>query len=118
MTINLKNIELINELYLHDMELMDIKINYFSHITEIFLNSPKDGNHVLIFKHMQSFTIEVFEPWGEGSYINEISVIAPCHGNLININNEQVITTGSFLTEILINSGDKIRILSTELIFK
>lgn len=41
MIISKKNIQSFNGLYLHDMELLDIRINYFEHKVEILLNDQQ-----------------------------------------------------------------------------
>ena len=45
MVINKNSIELMNELYLHDMKLRDIKIDYNDHKVEISLIDPENVNH-------------------------------------------------------------------------
>jgi hypothetical protein len=114
MVVTLKNVELISELQLHDMELLDIKISYFNHSVEIFLRPPQGNDHTLMFNRIQSFSIEAFEPWGEGIYLNKIDVKTPCQ----DVFADNVVAEEAFLIEILLNSGDKIKILSSEMHFE
>lgn len=113
--INKKNIQSLNELDLHDMELLDIKIDYSSHKVEISLKERQKYIHILLFEHMQSFSIDGFEPWGEGMYVSEVKAITTFPESLIKKDDECVIDEEAFLTEILINSGDKIKVLSTHI---
>jgi len=117
MIINLKDIELINHIYLHDMKLLDISIDYAGHKVNIILFDEQEKTHTLIFDNMQNFSINRFEPWGEGAYVNEIKAITSCLDKVIDIGNECVIDNEAFVTEVLLNSGDKIEILSTQIQF-
>jgi len=119
MIIKKENIESIKELYLHDMKLLDIKIEYCNHNAMILLcDEPKKKNHRLLFKHIQSFSIERFEPWGEGVYLSQVTIADANIEEMIKIDEESLVDKNAFLVEILINSGDKIKILSSEVLFE
>jgi hypothetical protein len=98
--INKNNFEFLGELYLHDMELSDIMIDYKAHLANIILLSNSNDKNNLQFEGLKQFSIGIFENWGEGMYINEI------------INS--IVKDNYISTIILLNSGDKIEILSKE----
>lgn len=64
---------------------------------------------------MQSFLIEIFEPWGEGIYVSEVKTITSNIESIIKLENGCTLDKEAFITEILINSGDKIQIISTKI---
>ncbi|NHM33613.1 hypothetical protein [Neobacillus terrae] len=99
-----------NNLDLHDAELRDIYCSYDLHEIEIpvIIDTPKKRQikSKLKFIGVLNFNLSFLEPWGPGIYINEMK-ISEGEGNFNkNIN-----------CEILLNSGDKIKIISSEIIY-
>jgi len=113
--INKSNLETLNEIYLHDMELFDINIDYAGHKVEIHLYDEQKNKHKMIFEHMQYFLISGFEPWGEGMYVNEVKTITTGIENLIKTDGEYDVNADAFMMEMLLNSGDKINIISNKI---
>jgi hypothetical protein len=104
MIYTLKNYRDINSIYLHDFELKDITINYNS--KELTINLSSIDNKIFLFNiKFYSFSIEGYEPWGEGIYIDSFSIDS--------------YTSKSELEciemELLLNSGDKLKILAKEI---
>lgn len=100
----------VNNLDLHDGELKDIYCSYDHHEIEIpvTLDTPHKKNikAKLKFTGVLTFSISFLEPWGSGIYINEIKVVK-CGG----------MSTEALNCEILLNSGDKISIHSSEIYY-
>lgn len=113
--INKNNLETLNELYLHDMELLDIKVDYFGHKVEVHLCDKQKNKHDMMFEHLQYFLLTGFEPWGEGMYVSEVKAITTDIENLIKMADDCVINSDAFMIEMLLNSGDKINIISNKI---
>ena len=109
------NLETLNELYLHDMELLDIKVDYFGHKVEVHLCDEQKNKHDMIFEHMQYFLLTEFEPWGEGMYISEVKSTTTGIESLVKMADDCIINTDAFMTEVILNSGDKIAIISSKI---
>lgn len=106
------NKDLIGQLDLHDAEVSDVICNYANRLVKmpVILHSPNKDNvkALLEFKQVSFMDISFIEPWGAGYYINEITTnVIPPHDSL----------AGSFSLEILLNSGDKIRVVTQKLIY-
>ncbi len=94
-----EDIKALNELYLHDMELLGIKINYFGRIVEVSLNDEQKNKHALLFGHMQNFSMTGFEQWGEGMYVSKVKVITSCIENIVKGTNDYVMNYNGFMTK-------------------
>jgi len=115
MIITANNIEALEALDLHDTELLEIAIDYAAHKANISLKNEHGNKYILLFERMQYCSITGFEPWGEGMYVSEINGTLNCANLIAKLCNDYVIHEDSFMTMILLNSGDKIEILSGEL---
>lgn len=98
--IDANNIEK-NELYLHDVLLNDIKIQYLKKEIYFSLTLPaelpqrkQEEKAVLVIKEMLYFKLSANEPWGMGSYIFSVEG-KPYKKGFVKI-------------ILLLNSGDKI----------
>lgn len=106
MIYDLKNYQDLNSLYIHDYELKDISVDYNSKALRI--NLLNTNNQLTRFNiKFYSFYIECFEPWGEGIYIDSLSV------SLHRLDSERECMN----LDLLINSGDKLTILAKEIEF-
>lgn len=94
------------------MELSNINVDYYRHRVEVVL-VEREKKYIIIFDCVQMFSVEIFEPWGSGVYVSEVRVITSDIEELVKLNKESVIDEEAFLIEILLNSGDKISIIST-----
>lgn len=106
MIYSLKNYQDLNSIYLHDYELKDILVDYNNKkLTIKFLSTD---NKINIFNiKFYSFYIECFEPWGEGIYIDSFTVSLHCLESDIEC----------IEMELLLNSGDKVKIIAKEINF-
>ena len=96
----------LNSLELHDSRISIIQCDYDKHIVivPILLDSPKYKNveAKFLFLGVKKVSVDIYEPWGAGVYVNEVSV------------NEDIQAgkNKTFSTRILLNSGDCIFIES------
>jgi len=101
------------EMHMHDMELGNIEINYVDNIVVIYLFDDRKRKLKLIFKCMQYFSIDGFEPWGAGMYVNDVRAITTDNDIKTMFLGGNMVSSEAFVTEILLNSGDIVRVLST-----
>ena len=107
MIYTLENYQDLNSLYLHDSELKDIIVDYNS--KELIINLLDSDKKKYSFNiKFYFFFIECFEPWGEGIYIDSFSIAHHCHESGIEC----------IKMELLLNSGDKLKILAKEICTK
>ncbi len=112
MALLIDNAAAVGQLSLHDMELLDIKISYAEHLAELQLcevEQSRRTTHRLIFEQMQRFSITADEPWGAGMYVHEIKA-APCQDD-----SQSESDGAAFVTELLLNSGDVIQVVSSRI---
>lgn len=100
------------DLYLHDAKLSTITCHYLDHRVEIPLKlGHRCGDAVLNFEGVSHIDITLCEPWGAGGYISEV---------LVSDSTEKSVSqdgAGGFLTTILLNSGDNIRLRAERLTY-
>lgn len=98
----------VKNLDLHDAELRDVYCSYDKHEIEIpvIIDAPGKRNvkSKMGFFGVCNFSISFLEPWGQGVYINEIKILEG-EGEF----------TKKLCCELLLNSGDKITIISDEI---
>lgn len=91
---------------LHDAELRELICNYDQHLVfiPVKINIPgkRPFNAELRFEDVLNLSIGLFEPWGPGIYIHEVSYKID----------------GNINFTILLNSGDKIEITGENLKYK
>ena len=92
---------------LHDFELGKLEVDYFSKIVEVFLTNDKNEKYIRKFNRFYFFSINCFEPWGEGMYINSFRPIE----NQCDMGKEG-------LYEIVLNSGDKLNFQCKEVVLE
>jgi len=115
MTISKKNIIDFNDVYVHDFELKNINIDYFNYKVKISLYCELEGEKEFNFNSLNFFSISRLEPWGAGMYVSEIIAFTDYDKTGIDLEDGVIMDADIFMTELLLNSGDKIRILSKEL---
>lgn len=102
--INSNSKQYLNNLDIHDSVVEDINCNYDQHIVNIplLLQSPKNKGipSNLRFIDVKQLDISIYEPWGAGFYLNELTI-------------EEINTHLKFV--LLLNSGDKISIIAREM---
>ena len=107
-----RNITEIKDLYLHDSELMNLEISYFQKSLTIELKSSQGKKSFIRTKRLYHLIVEGKEPWGEGIYICELSVIVEKADTQLTVSDNDV-----FAINILMNSGDKIILYAKEVEF-
>jgi len=119
LTFNKHTIYKIQDLNLHDAEIAKITCDYNMHRIEIPVKLCRDNNSykeaVIIFEDVQYADISFYEPWGAGIYINEVNVNDGT--DIINRLVEYQRNSESFCLSILLNSGDRINILTSKVIY-
>lgn len=115
MKITLRNIQEVEECHFHDFRLGDIVCDYFNHKVQLVLVGEKEEKWKLTANGVRYFSIGIFETWGEGYYISEVSTFIERLDEIVKLDKEQVIEETEFVFEMLLNSGDRILILSKEL---
>ena len=107
--ITANNLERLKDLDLHDSKLTEIICNYDTHEVNIPLKldylNKKNVFVSLKFSNVKKFFVEILEPWGAGIYIHEIKVKSQ------NLEGD----SHFFELTILLNSGDRICIISNEI---
>ncbi|ABN54207.1 MAG TPA: hypothetical protein DEF39_11140 [Hungateiclostridium thermocellum] len=118
-TFNKHTIYKIQDLNLHDAEIAKITCDYNMHRIEIPVKLCRDNNSykeaVIIFEDVQYADISFYEPWGAGIYINEVNVNDGT--DIINRLVEYQRNSESFCLSILLNSDDRINILTSKVIY-
>lgn len=118
-TFNKHTIYKIQDLNLHDAEIAKITCDYNMQRIEIPVKLCRDNNSykeaVIIFEDVQYADISFYEPWGAGIYINEVNVNDGT--DIINRLVEYQRNSESFCLSILLNSGDRINILTSKVIY-
>ncbi len=119
LTFNKYTIHKIQDLNLHDAEIVKVSCDYNMHRIEIPVKVCKCGNNfteaVIIFEGVDYADISFYEPWGAGIYVNEVSVNDGTE--IINRLVDYQINNECFCLNILLNSGDKINILTSIVIY-
>lgn len=111
MIYTIDNIEEIKDIYLHDYESLNINIDYINKSMVLALKSPEGIEKKIKVNQFYFLSVDRFEPWGEGFYINSFEINKDILNNQFSSNN-------IFSLEILINSGDKILIYSERLLLE
>ena len=88
-----------DDLNLHDFEILDLNINYSSAYINIYLCSSNNISYCLKVQEFKKFQINHEEPWGTGIYINASEL-------LFNKNHMYYELT------LELNSGDEISVIS------
>ena len=116
MALLIDNAAAVDRLHLHDMGLLDIRISYAEHLVELQLCEVEQSVrtvHRLLFEQMHRFSITAHEPWGAGVYVHEIKA-TPCRDGSQS-ESEGRLDNAAFVTELLLNSGDVIQIVSSRI---
>lgn len=106
--IDLSNHSYLDDLYFHDAELGDIQVSYKDNQVVVYLHDvrleQKTKTEVeLTFSGVIELHVPIKEPWGGGYYCASLTTE---HGG----NSE----AERFRTKLLLNSGDEINIVSTQ----
>lgn len=112
MTFDIKNIANIEEIHLHDAKFECLTLDYDKHQVVISLN----GNLRMYFNEVIYLESTIYEPWGEGIYVNEVKSIEYTE-RILEIGKTRNISEYLFIC-ILLNSGDTIKISSKKLDIK
>lgn len=108
--ININSLQNEDNINLHDAELKDIYCNYNEkvvNITFILHNFIQKNTPINIqFFKVKELDVSIYEPWGGGFYINELTIE----------NNQEMNENLKFL--FLLNSGDKIIIIAKEMLYQ
>jgi hypothetical protein len=109
----------IQDFNLHDAEVAKVTCDYNMHRIEIPLKLYKCNNSVkevtITCEDVQYADISFYEPWGAGIYVDEVSINAGA--DIINRLVEYQSNNESFCLSILLNSGDRINILTSKVIY-
>jgi len=110
----------IQDINLHDAEITKIYCDYDMHRIEIPLKLCNFYNNckkevLLIFEDVHYIDVSFYEPWGAGIYINEVKINDG--SGIINRLDEYKSNKECFCLSILLNSGDKINILASRVIY-
>ena len=107
------------DLNLHDAEISKVTCDYNMHRIEIPVKFRKYNNSykkiIIILEDVQYADISFYEPWGAGIYINEVN--ANDGTDIINRLDDYQSNNKSFCLSILLNSGDRINILTSKVIY-
>jgi hypothetical protein len=110
MTVICKNtIDNIEKLNLHDAEVKDINCNYYDHFVQIPVVLSKTRRE-LFFDEVRFMDVSLYEPWGAGMYINEITVKSESDMLLKYAQNDD----SKLHFYILLNSGDSINVIASK----
>lgn len=95
---DINNYKEIKQLYLHDSELKEVKVDYINKEVRVNLLTAKikglpQKQVRFIFRGVTDFHVPINEPWGSGFYLHSITVEE--ENNLIK-------------TTFMLNSGDEI----------
>lgn len=101
MTYNVSNYNELNKLYFHDYALANISVDYSAKLMKLYMQDEQNTMHELNIR-FYFFSIECFEPWGEGVYINS---------HTISLKKEK---SEYIAIDFLLNSGDKLSIMAKE----
>ena len=119
LTFDKYTIHKIQDLNLHDAEITKVFCDYNMHRIEIPVRLYKGKNSykevLIIFEDVHYVDISFYEPWGAGIYINEVSINDGT--DIINRLVDYQTNNESFCLSILLNSGDKINILTSKVIY-
>lgn len=106
--INAENIDLLRNLNLHDAEVSDITCNYLNHQVDIPLKlhipNVEPAEAIIKFDDVLRTDISYCEPWGAGFYVFEVTA-------------DKVSEDGYFQVSILLNSGDKINVVTSKMTY-
>lgn len=119
LVITRKNINEINDIYLHDAEISEIVSNYTQHTVKIpvklYRKGSKGINALITFENTVGVDISFLEPWGHGMYIFGV-VVEPIE---ITSNDKDSLNIGEyFKVSFELNSGDKINVVSAKMVLE
>ena len=103
----------IEDIHLHDYEMINVEIDYFQKGLKIELKSPQGKKVFIRTKRVYYLIVEGNEPWGEGIYVHEMKKIAEEKDTQLASADREM-----FGIYILMNSGDKIILYANELEFQ
>lgn len=118
MTFDKYTIHKIEDINLHDAEIVKVLCDYNMRRIEIPVKQCENNNYkevVIICEDVQYADISFYEPWGAGIYVNEVSVNDGT--DIINRLVDYKANNGSFCLSLLLNSGDRINILTSRVIY-
>ncbi len=119
MTFNKNTIHKIQDLYLHDAEITNVSCDYNMHRIEVPIKFCECNNEyieaIIICEGVQYIDFSFYEPWGAGIYVSELS--ANDGNDIIDRLVEYQTNNESFCLSILLNSGDRMNILTTKVIY-
>lgn len=104
MLYNIYNYDKLSLLYFHDSQLKDINIDYENKRIQIIIQKCDNTKAIIKIKFVY-FSMECFEPWGEGFYIDS-------HYSTLKKSKNQA-TYIKF--DVLLNSGDKMSVIASEI---
>ena len=116
--ISRKNLSEINNVYFHDAEIAEVISNYYKRTIAMPVTLyKKDGidtfKAIITFENTVGLDISFLEPWGAGIYVLEVNAepVEIAHGISETLNSE-----GYFKVGFLLNSGDKINVITARMI--
>ncbi|HEY8401848.1 MAG TPA: hypothetical protein VIK89_11320 [Cytophagaceae bacterium] len=118
MNINKFNKQELENLLLHDAEVTQILCDYDQHkiILPIKKNISQDINAEIVFENVIYFDMSFYEPWGPGIYISEVRLNENID-ILERLKECNSISKDYFQIVILLNSGDKINIIASNVVY-
>jgi len=111
--LTLSNVNEYKNVHLHDAKLGNILCDYCGHLVAIDFELRQNGimrKARLEFEKVKSLTVGISEPWGESPYVFEL-IAESGDASLNNIEDTRGINR-CFLTTLLLNSGDRIKVVS------
>lgn len=103
----------LGKINLHDAEIREVICNYYDHIVQIPIIISK-GKSELFFREVLFVDMSIYEPWGAGMYVHELT--AQNESNLLRkyAHNDD----SKLHFTILLNSGDSINVIASKVELK
>lgn len=113
LTLTLGNIDQHSDIHIHDAEIGDLLCDYQEHSVTVDLKLFRNNTTEKVrleFEIVKYLSVSIYESWGNGIYIVEMNIE---HENLDATRFLGIQGLGNcFLTTLLLNSGDRIEVLS------
>lgn len=98
----------LDNFYFHDAELGDIQVSYQDNQVVVYLHDVRLQQEIkseveLTFSGVIELHVPIKEPWGGGYYCASLTTAQ-----------DGILETERFRTKLLLNSGDEINIISTQ----
>jgi hypothetical protein len=117
-TIRLENIEEIKTIYIHDSKIINVDCDYNNQLIKLMLDTlgvkglgDKGIKYATLeFNYTKYIFMSFVHPWGDGISIISFDARKGLSINIKPLNGIDI--SNSFLTEFILNSGDKIEVVS------